>query len=152
MWEMPRFFLVSLNGKMGLHTSVINPGLKHVLKVRLDDTKHEYYTIGTYDPAKDHYTPDSSSVDNGSSLRYDYGKFYASKTFLDDLKKRRIFLNISVSSSHRLHDLHLMSELMLPKPNLFLIVCFLVILFGSESGSAFHLRQRFQFPPSMPFG
>ncbi|KAF6140186.1 hypothetical protein GIB67_030130 [Kingdonia uniflora] len=35
----------SLKNKLGLDTSVISPSVKQVLKVSLDDTKHEYYTI-----------------------------------------------------------------------------------------------------------
>ncbi|KAF6157157.1 hypothetical protein GIB67_041618 [Kingdonia uniflora] len=90
MWECPDFFPVSTISKLGLDTSVISPSAKHVLKVSLDDTKREYYTIGTYYPVKDKYVPDFGSVDNGSGLRYDYGKFYASKTFFDSDKNRRI--------------------------------------------------------------
>ncbi|CAK9179952.1 unnamed protein product [Ilex paraguariensis] len=89
MWECPDFYPVSTS-RSGLDTSVIGLGIKHVLKVSLDDTKHEYYTIGTYDHIKDIYIPDNGSIDNDSGLRYDYGKFYASKTFYDGLKNRRI--------------------------------------------------------------
>ncbi|XP_043704813.1 beta-fructofuranosidase, insoluble isoenzyme CWINV1-like [Telopea speciosissima] len=90
MWECPDFFPVSVKSTVGLDTSVNGPSVKHVLKVSLDDTKHEYYTIGTYDLKKDKYVPDNGSIDNGSGLRYDYGKFYASKTFFDSSKNRRI--------------------------------------------------------------
>lgn len=88
MWECPDFFPVSNRG--GLDTSAVGTGIKHVLKLSLDDTKHDYYTIGTYDVVKDIYVPDEGSVDNDTGLRYDYGKFYASKTFYDNDKKRRI--------------------------------------------------------------
>ncbi|XP_042518793.1 beta-fructofuranosidase, insoluble isoenzyme CWINV1-like [Macadamia integrifolia] len=90
MWECPDFFPVSVNSGVGLDTSVTGPSVKHVLKVSLDDTKHEYYTIGTYNLKKDKYFPNKGSIDNGSGLRYDYGKFYASKTFFDSSKNRRI--------------------------------------------------------------
>lgn len=76
MWECPDFFPVS--------------GRKHVLKVSLDRTKYEYYTVGTYDVKTDKYVPDVGSVENDLGLRYDYGKFYASKTFFDSVKNRRI--------------------------------------------------------------
>ncbi|KAH9320241.1 hypothetical protein KI387_022010, partial [Taxus chinensis] len=66
------------------------PGLKHVLKVSLDDNRFEYYTVGTYFPNRDRYVPDDTSADNKYGLRYDYGKFYASKTFFDYDKNRRI--------------------------------------------------------------
>ncbi|KAJ4953615.1 hypothetical protein NE237_030447 [Protea cynaroides] len=56
--------------EFGLATSVIGPTVKHVLK--------------------DIYVPDEGSVDDDSGLRYDYGKFYASKTFFDSSKNRRI--------------------------------------------------------------
>nr|GMC70861.1 beta-fructofuranosidase, insoluble isoenzyme CWINV1-like [Ipomoea batatas] len=90
MWECPDFYPVSAGIPTGLDTSLSGSGIKHVLKVSLDKSKHDYYTIGTYDRVEDKYIPDTGSVDNGSGLRYDYGKFYASKTFYDSLKKRRI--------------------------------------------------------------
>ena len=33
---------------------------------------------------------DDAAIDVGIGLRYDYGKFYASKTFYDPAKKRRV--------------------------------------------------------------
>ncbi|KAI3949067.1 hypothetical protein MKX01_009169 [Papaver californicum] len=90
MWECPDFFPVAINGKEGVDTSVLGPSVKHVFKVSLDDTKHDYYTIGTYNPEMDKYTPDEGSIDNDSGLRFDYGKFYASKTFFDNEKNRRV--------------------------------------------------------------
>ncbi|KAJ4958397.1 hypothetical protein NE237_025508 [Protea cynaroides] len=92
MWECPDFYPVSVDSPVGLDTSVNGPTVKHVLKASLDDTRYEYYTIGTYDLEKDKYVPDDGSVDNKSGLRYDYGKYYASKTFFDSLKNRRILL------------------------------------------------------------
>ncbi|KAI3975364.1 hypothetical protein MKX01_004451 [Papaver californicum] len=90
MWECPDFFPVAINGKEGVDTSVLGPGVKHVFKVSLEDTFHDYYTIGSYNPETDKYTPDEGSVDNDSGLRFDYGKFYASKTFFDNVKNRRV--------------------------------------------------------------
>ena len=90
MWECPDFFPVLINSKLGVDTSTLGPDVKHVLKVSLDDTKYEYYTIGTYNPNKDIYVPDNGSVESDLGLRYDYGKFYASKTFFDSIKNRRI--------------------------------------------------------------
>ncbi|KAA8541679.1 hypothetical protein F0562_022831 [Nyssa sinensis] len=102
MWECPDFFPVSINNQSGLDTSMIGLGIKHVLKLSLDDTKHDYYTVGTYNLVKDIYIPDKGSVDNDSGLRYDYGKFYASKTFYDSAKKRRVlwgWINESLSET-----------------------------------------------------
>ncbi|KAF6134914.1 hypothetical protein GIB67_002315 [Kingdonia uniflora] len=48
MRECPNFFPVSIISKLGLDTFVISPSVKHDLKVSLDDTKREYYTIGVY--------------------------------------------------------------------------------------------------------
>ncbi|KAF6167760.1 hypothetical protein GIB67_027538 [Kingdonia uniflora] len=45
MRECPDFFPVSIISKLRLDTFVISPSAKHELKVRLDDTKREYYTI-----------------------------------------------------------------------------------------------------------
>ncbi|XP_010245596.1 PREDICTED: beta-fructofuranosidase, insoluble isoenzyme 1 [Nelumbo nucifera] len=90
MWECPDFFPVSLAGEEGLDASRTGVGVKHVLKVSLDSSRFEYYTVGRYFPEKDRYIPDNTSADNAMGLRFDYGNFYASKTFFDAGKKRRI--------------------------------------------------------------
>ncbi|OMO70799.1 Glycoside hydrolase, family 32 [Corchorus capsularis] len=105
MWECPDFFPVSINGQNGVDTSVIGQSVKHVLKVSLDDTKHEYYTIGSYDITKDVYSPDKGSVESDLGLRYDYGKFYASKTFFDSVKNRRILWGWINESSSQADDI-----------------------------------------------
>ncbi|GLJ21970.1 hypothetical protein SUGI_0411490 [Cryptomeria japonica] len=90
MWECPDFYPVSLHGNDDLDASVEGPFLKHVLKNSLDDSKVDYYTVGKYFPKLERYVPDNGSVEGPNGLRYDYGKFYASKTFYDDNKGRRI--------------------------------------------------------------
>ncbi|XP_038989236.1 beta-fructofuranosidase, insoluble isoenzyme 3-like [Phoenix dactylifera] len=90
MWECPDFFPVAPAGKLGLDTSALGKGLKYVFKVSLDLTRFEYYTVGRYDLARDRYVPDNTSPDNSTGLRFDYGNFYASKTFFDPAKQRRI--------------------------------------------------------------
>ncbi|MBA0581374.1 hypothetical protein Gorai_023555 [Gossypium raimondii] len=57
------FFPVSLSGDTGLDNSAFGPNVKHVLK---------------------------GFVDGWNGLRFDYGNFYASKTFFDPSKNRRI--------------------------------------------------------------
>ncbi|KAI3472089.1 hypothetical protein Pfo_029377 [Paulownia fortunei] len=89
-WECPDFYPVSVSGKNGLDTSVMGTNVKHVLKVSLDVTRYEYYTLGSYFPEKDRYIPDKEMVDGWNGLRYDYGNFYASKSFFDPSKNRRI--------------------------------------------------------------
>lgn len=91
MWECVDFFPVATEVATGLDTSEPpGPGVKHVLKASLDDDKHDYYAIGTYNAAHNAWEPDEPEKDVGVGLRYDYGKFYASKTFFDPSKKRRI--------------------------------------------------------------
>lgn len=82
-WECLVFFPVSKQGANGLDTSLLGQNVKHVLKVSLDATRYEYYTLGTYYPEKDRYIPDNTSADGWKGLRYDYGHFYASKSFFD---------------------------------------------------------------------
>ncbi|XP_044478784.1 beta-fructofuranosidase, insoluble isoenzyme CWINV1-like [Mangifera indica] len=105
MWECPDFYPVATEGVYGVDTSTKGSSIKHVLKVSLDDTKHEYYTIGTYDTATDKYVPDEGQVDSDSGLRYDYGKFYASKTFFDSVTLRRILWGWINESSSVEHDI-----------------------------------------------
>lgn len=90
MWECPDFFPVSLYNEKGLDTSVVGKNVRHVLKVSLDLTRYEYYTVGTYYPDIDRYIPSNNSADGWGGLRYDYGNFYASKTFFDEENQRRI--------------------------------------------------------------
>ncbi|XP_023006017.1 beta-fructofuranosidase, insoluble isoenzyme 1-like [Cucurbita maxima] len=90
MWECPDFYPVSHFGRFGLDKSVMGNWFKHVLKVSLEMTRYEYYTLGKYYPMTDKYVPDNTSTDGWSGLRYDYDNFYASKSFYDPMKKRRV--------------------------------------------------------------
>lgn len=90
MWECVDFYPVSINGLKGLETSVNGPGVKHVLKASLDDTKVDHYAIGTYWVGNDTWVPDNPKEDVGIGLKLDYGRYYASKTFYDQNKERRI--------------------------------------------------------------
>ncbi|KAL3682058.1 hypothetical protein R1sor_000080 [Riccia sorocarpa] len=90
MWECPDFFPVGLKGKVGLGVSANFPGIKHVLKVSLDNTKHDHYSVGVYDVKTETFKADDSLADVGIGLRYDYGKYYASKSFFDQKTGRRI--------------------------------------------------------------
>ncbi|KAK3040076.1 hypothetical protein RJ639_027802 [Escallonia herrerae] len=90
MWECVDFYPVSTTGANGLDTSANGPGIKHVLKASLDDNKHDYYALGTFNPISAKWTPDDPELDVGIGLRVDYGKYYASKTFYDQNKGRRI--------------------------------------------------------------
>ncbi|KAL2487130.1 Beta-fructofuranosidase [Abeliophyllum distichum] len=90
-WECPDFFPVSVHGTNGLDASLMEENnIKHVLKVSLDRTRYDYYTLGTYYHEKERYIPDKNTVDGLRGLRYDHGNFYASKSFFDPIKKRRI--------------------------------------------------------------
>jgi beta-fructofuranosidase len=88
MWECPDFYPVSVNSTDGVDTSVLNAGVKHVMKASFNS--HDYYMIGTYVPEIEKYIPDNDFTGTGMDLRYDHGKFYASKTFFDSVKNRRI--------------------------------------------------------------
>lgn len=90
MWECVDFYPVSTNGSKGLDTSVNAPGVKHILKASLDDTKVDHYAIGTYYAGNDTWVPDNPKEDVGIGLKVDYGRYYASKTFYDQNKERRI--------------------------------------------------------------
>ncbi|GAY33071.1 hypothetical protein CUMW_005480 [Citrus unshiu] len=105
MWECPDFYPVSISGKNGLDTSFAGGNEKFVLKVSLDLTRYDYYTIGTYNRDKDRYVPDKDSVDGWRGLRYDYGNFYASKTFFDSRKNRRILWGWANESDSTFDDM-----------------------------------------------
>ncbi|KAL3498641.1 hypothetical protein ACH5RR_041373 [Cinchona calisaya] len=88
MWECPDFYPVSVIGRNGLDTSVHPKTARHVLKASFND--HDHYIIGSYEPQTDKFTPDTDFMDSNVKLRYDYGMFYASKSFYDSAKRRRI--------------------------------------------------------------
>lgn len=105
MMECPDFFPVSTTTVTGLDTSNLGNKVKHVLKASLDNTKHDYYTIGTYNVDKDVYVPDKGFVDGDEGLRYDYGKYYASKTFFDSARQRRILMGWANESTDATADI-----------------------------------------------
>nr|KAJ0204705.1 hypothetical protein LSAT_V11C500246040 [Lactuca sativa] len=89
-WECPDFYPVPLNSTNGLDTSVNTGSFKHVMKAGFEG--HDWYTIGTYSSDHENFLPQNGLSLTGSTLdlRYDYGQFYASKSFFDDAKKRRV--------------------------------------------------------------
>ncbi|KAL0923714.1 hypothetical protein M5K25_007782 [Dendrobium thyrsiflorum] len=91
MWECLDFYPIHIQESVGLDTSV-RPGksVRHVMKVSLDDDKHDYYAIGRYFQVNNSWVPDDPELDVGIGLRLDYGKYYASKTFYDQNKGRRV--------------------------------------------------------------
>ncbi|KAL0905497.1 hypothetical protein M5K25_023921 [Dendrobium thyrsiflorum] len=104
MWECPDFFPVLPKPMLGVDNSVIRNGLKHVFKVSLDETRYDYYTVGTYDFIHNKYVPNGLSPDNNTGLRFDYGNFYASKTFFDEGKGRRVLWGWSNESDSTQED------------------------------------------------
>lgn len=88
MWECPDFYPVRINGDNGVETSRQGKDTKHVLKASFND--HDYYVLGKYDAKTDRFVVDIDFMDNVTQFRYDYGMFYASKTFYDNAEKRRI--------------------------------------------------------------
>ncbi|XP_051150692.1 beta-fructofuranosidase, insoluble isoenzyme 1-like isoform X1 [Andrographis paniculata] len=89
-WECPDFFPVAEDNEKGLDVSAAGPRVKHVLKMSLDEKRYDYYMMGRYDSARDRYVPDSDMARPELRLRYDYGNFYASKSFFDPEKNRRV--------------------------------------------------------------
>ncbi|KAJ0453196.1 putative beta-fructofuranosidase, Sucrose:sucrose fructosyltransferase [Helianthus annuus] len=90
MWECVDLYPVSTTKTDGLDMSSYESDAKYVLKQSGDEDRHDWYAIGSYDVVKDKWYPDDPEMDVGIGLRYDYGKFYASKTFYDPSKRRRV--------------------------------------------------------------
>ncbi|KAI3705687.1 hypothetical protein L1987_75928 [Smallanthus sonchifolius] len=105
MWECVDLYPVSLTETNGLDMSNHESGAKYVLKQSGDEDRHDWYAIGSYDPVKDKWYPDDPEMDLGIGLRYDYGKFYASKTFYDPSKKRRVLWGYVGETDPQMDDL-----------------------------------------------
>lgn len=105
MWECVDFYPILINGQKGVDTSTLGPHVMHVLKVSLDDTKHDHYALGTYVDGNYSFLPMDVALDIGIGLRYDYGKFYASKSFYDNKQGRRILVGWVNESSSNISDI-----------------------------------------------
>ncbi|TVU16485.1 hypothetical protein EJB05_40053, partial [Eragrostis curvula] len=92
MAECPDLFPVAARGgaEEGLDMSPAASGVKHVLKVSMPDTLQDYYTVGRYDDAADTFVPEDGAGDYRSWRRLDRGHLYATKTFFDARRSRRV--------------------------------------------------------------
>ncbi|XP_047092809.1 sucrose:sucrose 1-fructosyltransferase-like [Lolium rigidum] len=84
MWECVDFYPIGGNGKNS------SEGMLYVMKESSDDDRHDYYALGRYNAKANRWTPLDPKADLGHGLRYDWGMFYASKTFYDPAKRRRV--------------------------------------------------------------
>ncbi|XP_057826243.2 fructan 6-exohydrolase isoform X2 [Cryptomeria japonica] len=105
VWECPDFYPVLVSGKQGLDTSFVGSSVKHVMKVSLLETGYDYYTVGSYLVDENIFVPDKGSQDDELELRYDYGKFYASKSFYDASKNRRVLWGWITESDSQSEDI-----------------------------------------------
>ncbi|CAM6116621.1 unnamed protein product [Calypogeia fissa] len=105
MWECLDLYPILTEGQVGANHSVLRKSywpdaenhaehyhneIKYVLKASMDELRHDHYAIGTYSLETHEFIPDDRSIDVGIGYRYDWGKFYASKTFFDPTTRRRI--------------------------------------------------------------
>ncbi|KAL9330738.1 hypothetical protein ACSQ67_000348 [Phaseolus vulgaris] len=91
MFECPDFFPVYISGtKNGVDTSVQNSSVKHVLKTSYQNKQLEYYFVGDYFPDQEKFVLDDDLGGPNLTLILDHGSFYASKSFFDYAKNRRI--------------------------------------------------------------
>uniref|UniRef100_A0ACD5UG02 Uncharacterized protein n=1 Tax=Avena sativa TaxID=4498 RepID=A0ACD5UG02_AVESA len=63
---------------------------RHVLKLSVMATHQDYYVVGRYDDAADTFALAGADNDCRTWHRFDYGHVYASKSFYDAGKKRRV--------------------------------------------------------------
>ncbi|OAY68098.1 Beta-fructofuranosidase, insoluble isoenzyme 4 [Ananas comosus] len=96
MWECPDFYPVVAEGD-GSET-------KYVLKMSLTETGMDYYMLGKYEEERDAFVPDNAVDDYRLWARIDFGKFYASKSFFDPQKHRRILYGWSSESDSASDD------------------------------------------------
>jgi beta-fructofuranosidase len=96
----------------------------HVMKASMDDDRHDYYALGRYDARANAWTPLDAGRDVGTGgLRYDWGKFYASKTFYDPAKRRRVLWGwVGETDSERADVAKGWASLQVPTYNHFLLL------------------------------
>nr|KYP72219.1 Beta-fructofuranosidase, insoluble isoenzyme CWINV3 [Cajanus cajan] len=89
--ECPDFFPVYFNGSTnGVDTSLHDPSVRQVFKISYLCRHEDYYFLGKYVCDEGNFIPDVKFTGTSLDLRLDYGKFYASKSFFDHAKNRRI--------------------------------------------------------------
>ncbi|XBI34737.1 hypothetical protein VPH35_120508 [Triticum aestivum] len=84
MWECVDFYPVGGNSNSSLQEEL------YVLKASMDDERHDYYALGKYDAVTNTWTPLDLEADVGIGLTYNWGKLFASTTFYDPAKRRRV--------------------------------------------------------------
>ncbi|KAM0887112.1 hypothetical protein ACQ4PT_029258 [Festuca glaucescens] len=90
MVECPDLFPVAdPSAQEGLDFPSGNGAARHVLKLSVMATQQDYYMVGSYDDVADTFTFPGDN-DCRTWRRLDYGHVYASKTFYDAGKKRRV--------------------------------------------------------------
>uniref|UniRef100_A0ACD5UWU5 Uncharacterized protein n=1 Tax=Avena sativa TaxID=4498 RepID=A0ACD5UWU5_AVESA len=90
MVECPDLFPVAEPGvHHGLDLVPSNVAARHVLKLSVMNTTQDYYVLGRYDAA-DTFALAGADNDCRTWNRFDYGHVYASKSFYDAGKKRRV--------------------------------------------------------------
>ncbi|CAK9875877.1 unnamed protein product [Sphagnum jensenii] len=93
MWECVDFYPVGFDSIPQSSTlPAHNSSHKYVFKRSLFTSRHDVYTLGSY--AAHTFTPDNPELDNigFESFCYDCGVSYASDSFFDPVKQRRIVL------------------------------------------------------------
>ncbi|XP_044958470.1 sucrose:sucrose 1-fructosyltransferase-like [Hordeum vulgare subsp. vulgare] len=83
MWECVDLYPVGDNKNSSEKTL-------YVLKASMDDERHDYYALGRFDAAANKWTPLDPELDVGIGLRYNWGKLFASTSFYDPVKQRRV--------------------------------------------------------------
>lgn len=106
MWECVDFYPVSTINDSALDIAAYGSDIKHVIKESWEGHGMDWYSIGTYDAMKDKWTPDNPELDVGIGLRVDYGRFFASKSLYDPLKKRRVTWGYVAESDSADQDLN----------------------------------------------
>uniref|UniRef100_A0A8R7TP41 Glycosyl hydrolase family 32 N-terminal domain-containing protein n=1 Tax=Triticum urartu TaxID=4572 RepID=A0A8R7TP41_TRIUA len=98
MVECPDLFPVAEpgmeEGRLGYASGTASSAMRHVLKLSVTNTTQDYYVVGRYDDVADTFMPevdDARSIDDWPTWRrFDYGHVYASKSFFDTRKNRRV--------------------------------------------------------------
>ncbi|KAK1615072.1 hypothetical protein QYE76_020589 [Lolium multiflorum] len=91
MVECPDLFPVAEPGAQdGLNCVPSNGAARHVLKLSVMATTQDYYVVGRYNDTADTFEAADADNDSRTWRRLDYGHVYASKSFFDARKNRRV--------------------------------------------------------------